>query len=331
MAADRTYTQRLDTQDSRAESIKKSFEAVLQFQYGSANSTEQMMGARLWGAHELDMQGLHNEAFVRTGLQGTALKTNDDVRQRFPMATYKTGSILIHGYVRLGAAYEYYPEDLEDVLENFNFIQELVGELPILLADAEEEEHHHHYNNGESISSGVFGTPLYVDGDADKLQLLGRPDYFSGTAATNIIHGGVSYALFMLIHQYGDNFVNEEGRLQQVDVDMYVANDQQADLIELYYTSAFNVETGNSNTRNPLSGRRTPTVLRSKRMANKSDIWVFFEGWQGFMKERNKYRGREDSWMEGHAQFRKVVAQIRSRYGYYHINNRLCMLVKGAA
>ena len=328
MAAERVYTNAMDTQDSRPESIKKSWERVMRISYGGA--MDQMVGAQLWGTHELDTNGLHNEMLFHTGLQGTAVKVEDDVRQRFPMAGYKTGSILIRGYNRLGIAYEYYPEDLEDVLENMKFIQNLVGELPLLLSDAEEEEHHHVYNNGETYTSGIFNTPLFVDGDSNKLQLLGRPDYFSGTAASNIIEGGVSYALFAKIHQYGDNFVNEEGRLEAVEVDMYTTNDQNADLIELYYSASFNIESGNSNMRNPLSRRRTPRVIRSKRMANSMDIWVFFEGWQMFMKERNKYRGREGSWTEGHEQYQKVVAQIRSRYGYYFINNRLLMLVKGA-
>jgi len=327
--AERNWTNRLDTQDSRVESIKKSWEAVIRWNYGG--EMESMVGSRLWGAHNMDNQGLYNEAFFHTGLQGTALKTTDDVRQRFPTASYKTGSILIRGFHRLGISHEWYPEDLEDVPENMRFVQDLVGELPLLLADAEEEEHHHVYNNGETYTSGVFSTPLFVDGSANKLQLLGRPDYFSGTAASNIIYGGVSYATLQKIHQYGDLFVNEEGRIEAVGVDMIVCSDQNADLLELYYTSSFNIETGNSNVRNPLSNRRTPTIIRSKRMANKNDLWVFYDGWSDFMKEKNKYRGREDSWDEGNAQFRKVVAQIRSRYGYYFINNRLCLLVKGAA
>lgn len=327
--AERVYTNRVDSQDARVESLKKSWEQVLRVSYGG--ETENMIGPQLWGTHELDTQGLHNEMFAHTGLIGTAQRMPDNVRQNYPMASYETGSILIHGFRKLGIAYEYYPEDLEDMLENMRFITELVGELPLLLSDAEEEEHHHVYNNGETYTSGFFNTPLFVDGVTDKLQLLGRPDYFSGTAASNIIEGGVSYALFTKIHQYGDNFVNEEGRLEAVEVDMYVCSRQNADLIEMYYTSAFNIESGNANMPNPLAKRSTPTIVISKRMANKNDLWVFFEGWQQFMKERNKYRGREDSWEEGNAQHRKVVAQIRSRYGYYFLSPRLVLLVKGAA
>lgn len=327
--AERVYTNRLDTQDANIASMKKSWEAVMRLNYGG--ELEQMVGPQLWGAHGLDNEGLHNEMFFHTGLQGTALKTTDDVRQRFPTAGYETGSILVRGYHRLGIAHEWYPEDLEDVPENMRFVQDLVGELPILLADAEEEEHHHYYNNGETQTGGIFNTPLFVDGSSNKLQLLGQPSYFSGTAASNIIYGGVSYALIAKIHQYGDNFVNEEGRMESVDVDMYVGSRQNIELLELYYTSSFNIETGNTNINNPLSKRPVPKFVVSKRMANKSDLWVYFQGWQMFMKERNKYRGREESWEEGNAQFRKIVAQIRSRYGYYHINNRLVMLVKGAA
>lgn len=327
--AERVYQNRLDSQDARGEAIKKSWDAVLEMTY--QGEMEQMIGAELWGASDLEATGLHNEVLFHTGLQGTAQKTADDVRRRYPMAGYKTGSILVKGYSRLGISYEHLFEDYEDVLDGMDFVTGLVDDLPVLLADAEEEEHHLVYNNGETQTGGVFGTPLFVDGTTNTLQLLGRPNYFAGSAATNILYGGVSYALFQLIHQYGDNFINEEGRLQAVEVDMYVANDQNADLIELYYNSSFNIESGNSNMPNPLAKRRTPTVKRTKRMANKNDIWVFFTGWQDFMKERNKYRGRRDTWEEGHAQFRKMVAQIRSRYGYFFYNNRLTMLVKGAA
>ena len=162
MAAERTYQNRLDTQDSRAESIKKSFEAVMRFEYGGER--EQMIGAELWGAHEMDTEGLHNEAFFHTGLAGTALKTADNVRQRYPTVSYKTGSILIKDYTRLGIAYEYYPEDLEDVLANMSFITDLVGELPEVLRDAEEGEHHYVYNNGETYTGWIVTGKQSQDG-----------------------------------------------------------------------------------------------------------------------------------------------------------------------
>jgi hypothetical protein len=327
--AERIYTNRLDTQDSRAYAIKKSFEEVSRLSYAGAQDDK--VGSRLWGAHTLNNDGLHNEMLYHTGLIGQAAKLDDDVRQRFPTAGYETGSILVRDYSRGGIAYEYYEEDLEDILKNMSFITELVGELGELLADLEEDEYHFVYNNAETYTGGLFNTPLAVDGTNDKLQLLGRPTFFSGKAASNIIYGGVSYALFTLINQYGDNFINEEGRRQRINPAMYVCSNQNADLIELYYASSFNIESGNTNDQNPLRKRPAPTIVRSERMANKNDIWVFFEGWQEFLKERHKYRGREDSWVEGHAQFAKTVTQLRSRWGHYFISNRLFLLVKGAA
>src|SRR5690606_25174298 len=130
-----------------------------------------------------------------------AAKMPDDVRQQYPTASYKTGSILIHGYTRLGIAHEYYPEDLEDNLSGFEFIASMAEDLPVLLRDAEEEEYLNLYNNGESLVGGHAGTPLFVDGVTHKLQLVGNPDYFAGTAASNIIDnaGGISYSLIHLL------------------------------------------------------------------------------------------------------------------------------------
>lgn len=328
--AQRIYRNALRTQDHDAATVYKGFDRIARMEYASAG--ENMVGEELYGPDDLGTEGLHNEVFFHTRLQGTAAKMDDNVRQRYPTASYKTGSILIQGYTRLGISYEYYPEDLEDNLSGFEFIASMAEDLPILLRDAEEEEYLHLYNNGETIVGGHANTPLFVDGSTDVLQLIGNPDFFSGTAASNIIDnaGGISYALIELLRQYGRNFVNEEGRTNPVQMVQILCSPQQGDLLDLYFDAPANLESTNPNRPNPTRGMTKPNILRTERLANSNDLIVFFEGWQDQIKERSKYRGRTDTWEEGNAQFRKVFTQLRSRYGFYFYGNRLVVLVRGA-
>lgn len=328
--ADRYYTSALHGQNHDAATVYKGFDRIAMLEY--ANAQEQMVGEELYGPDDLGTEGLHNEVFFRTRLQGQAFKTDDRVRQRFPMADYKTGSILIHGYSRLGIADEYYPEDLEDNLPGFEFIANMAADLPILLRDAEEDEYLNLYNNGETITGGHADTPLFVDGSTNKLQLIGNPTFFAGTAASNIMDnaGGISYSLIALLRQYGRNFVNEEGRSNPVEIDQILCNEQNGDLLELYFSATTNIEQTNPQVRNPEAGKGTPRILRTERLSNPNDLIVFYTGWQDQIKERNKYRNRTDSWEEGNAQFRKVYTQVRSRYGFYFYGNRLVVLVRGA-
>jgi len=328
--ADRFYSNAVHGQNFDAATVYKGFDRIAMLEYG--NAQEQMIGEELYGGDDLGTEGLHNEVFFRTRLQGQAMKMDDRVRQRFPMADYKQGSILIHGYARLGIADMYFPEDLEDNLPGFEFIANLAADLSILLRDAEEDEYLNLYNNGETISGGHAATPLFVDGSTHKLQLIGNPTYFSGTAASNIMDnaGGISYSLISLLRQYGRNFVNEEGRTNPVEMDRIVCNQQNGDLLELYFSATTNIEQTNPEVKNPQAGKSTPTILRTERLSNPNDLIVFYTGWQDQIKERNKYRGRTDSWEEGNAQFRKVYTQMRSRYGFYFYGNRLVVLVRGA-
>ncbi len=329
--ATRAFATSLRTQNFDAATVYKAFDKIARIEYASAG--ENMVGEELYGPDDLGTEGLHNEAYFYTRLQGQAAKMPDQVRQRFPTASYKTGSIFISGYTQLGIAHEYYPEDLEDNLAGFDFIASMGEDLPILLRDAEEDEYLNLYNNGETIVGGHADTPLFVDGTTHVLQLVGNASFFSGTAASNIIDnaGGMSYALWHLAKQYGRNFVNEEGRSNPVELVQVLGSEQQMDLAEMYWDAPSNIEQGNPDMPNPLSGMRRPTFLRTERLANPNDLILFFEGWQDHIKERSKYRNKADTWEEGHAQFRKVYSQTRSRYGFYFYNNRLVVLVKGAA
>lgn len=329
--AQRIYRNALRTQDHDAATVYKGFDRVAKIEYAGAG--EKMVGEELYGPDDLGTDGLHNEVFFHTRLQGQAQKMADNVRQRSPTVSYKTGSILIQGYSRLQVAYEYYPEDLEDNLSGFEFISRMAEDLPVLLRDSEEDEYLNLYNNGETITGGHADTPLFVDGTTDVLQLVGNPDFFSGTAASNIIDnaGGISYALINLLRQYGRNFVNEEGRTNPVEMVQILCNEQNGDLLQEYFSAQGNRESTNPNLPNPTAGMRVPTILRTERLSNQNDLIVFYEGWADQIKERSKYRGRTDTWEEGHAQFRKVFTQLRSRYGFYFYGNRLVVLVRGAS
>jgi curved DNA-binding protein CbpA len=256
----------------------------------------------------------------------------DNVRQEFPMATYRTASMLIQGYDRIGIADEYYPEDLEDNLPGFEWLASKASELPRLVMDTEEDLKLRMYNEGETRIVGHAATPLFVDGSANSLQLIGDADYFSGTAASNIISGGgVSYAMLHLGMQYGDNFVNEEGRPQPRRLVQIVGRKQNIDLVAMYINAPSNVENFDPNRPNPAAELQGVKLLSTQRMAQPNDLIFFYEGWEDHIKMRAKYQGRAETWEEGKAQKRKIVSQVRSRLGFYGYNNRLVVLMRGGS
>ncbi len=331
--ADRIYRNTISTQNHNGAAFYRGFSDIVKIEYAGAG--EDMIGDELYGGDDLGTDGLHHEKFFRTGLQGQAALMPDNVRQRFPQASYRTASILVQGYDRIGIAHEHYPEDLEDNLAGFEWLAGMASDLSVLVRDTEEDLHMRMFNEGEDPNRlvGFANTPLFVDGDTHSLQLVGNPDYFSGTAASNIIDdmGGISHSGLHLLKQYGRNFVNEEGRTQPRKIVMIVGRQQSIDLIAEYVSAPNNIENFNPNRNNPNSDLSGIKLLATERMANPNDLWVFYEGWQDFIKMRAKYQGRTDTWEEGHAQFRKVVSQVRSRLGYYAYSNRLVVLARGAA
>ena len=328
--ADRVYRNTISTQNHDGATFYRGFSKIAQFEYAGAG--EDMVGEMIYGADDLGTDGLHHEVYFRTGLQGQAALMPDNVRQRFPMASYKTASMLIQGYDRIGIASEHYPEDLEDNLAGFEYLATMAQDLPILVRDTEEDLHLRLYNEGETRTVGFAGTPLFVDGSTDVLQLVGNPTFFSGTAASNIIlAGGVSHASWHLAKQYGRNFVNEEGRTKPQRIVMVLGRAQNIDLMESYVRYGSNIENFDPARPNPNADMSGVTFLRSERLSQPNDLIFFYEGWQDDIKMRAKYQGRTDTWEEGHAQFRKVVSQVRSRLGYYAYNNRRVVLMRGAA
>lgn len=329
----RVFNNTVGTQDHNAAAYYRGFSAIVKMEYPGAG--EDMIGETLYGADTLGTDGLHHEVYFHTGLVGQAALRPDHVRQRFPQASYRVGSILIHGYSQVGIAHEHYPEDLEDNLAGFEWLANLASDLPTLQRDAEEDLHLAFFNNGESASQlvGHASTPLFVDGTTYKLQLLGDPDFFSGTAASNIIEtgGGVSYAMLELAKQYGRNFVNEEGRTQKLRIVKIVGREQNIELIRRWIGAPSNIESYNPNQPNPAADLAGVDLVATERMDQPNDLWFFYEGYQDDIKMRAKYQGRADTWEEGHAQYRKVVSQVRSRLGYYAFNNRRVVLMRGAA
>jgi len=179
----RVYNNTVGTQDHNGATYYRGFSAIVKMEYPGAG--ENMVGETLFGADTLGTDGLHHEVYFHTGLVGQAVLAPDRVRQRFPMASYRVGSILVQGYSQLGIAHEYYPEDLEDNLAGFEWLAGLASDLPTLMRDAEEDLLLSFYNNGESATQlvGHANTPLFVDGSSYKLQLLGDPDWAGRDAA----------------------------------------------------------------------------------------------------------------------------------------------------
>lgn len=328
--ADRVYRNTLSTQNHDGATFYRGFSKIVKLEYPGAG--EDMVGEQLYGMDDLGTDGLHHEVYFRTGLQGQAALMPDNVRQRYPMASYRTASMLIQGYDRIGMAHEYYPEDLEDNLPGFEYLASMASELPTLVRDTEEDLHLRLYNEGETRLGGFARTPLFVDGSSYSLQLIGNADYFSGTAASNIIEfGGIGHAMLALVRQYGENFVNEEGRPQKLKAVQVMGRTQNLALLGEYVSAPNNIENFDATRRNPSADMAGINMLDTQRLAQPNDLIFFFEGWQEDIKMRAKYQGRADSWTEGHAQFQKNVAQVRSRLGYYFYNNRRVLLVRGAA
>lgn len=324
MAAERTYSHTRGTQDHDPRLFYKAYERIVQKRYPGV---ETMVGSQLWGQNDLETRGLHNEVLMHTGLLGSAARLGDDLRAPVPMATYEKADQIIAGYHIIGVGYEYYPQELEDDL--FDTVAPKVGDLPLLLAESEEDEHFAPLNNGETtFISGWANTPLFVDGTSDFLQVIG---YQGQNYGSNIITnaGGPSYHMISLLEQYGDNFVNEEGRLSPLRVDRIVASFQNARLLEMYYGSSTNIEQNNPAVMSPV--RSSPTIIATHRLANPNDIFVYYEGWQEDMKERSKWRARTQSGEIGQLNQVKVTTITRSRFSYYFFSNRRVVKVKGMA
>lgn len=318
------YTQGM--QDVNFNMLSKAFQAVIHRKYPGQ---EQMVGAQLWGQNSLGTEGLHDEVLHHTGLIGQAQFLGRLERAPVPMSTYKDKGQVIADYGIYGIGFELFPREMSDwIAGRRQIVEERVGDLPGLLADREEDEHLHPYNEGETFVSGVFEQPIYVDGTVNFLQILSQPGVNYGS---NIIDhaGGVSYHLISLIEQYGDNFVNEEGRLAPIRPAMILASPQNARLLDLYYGATTNIEQGNPNIPNPV--RYRPTILASHRLKNPNNIHVWYEGWEEDFKERSKFRGWAESAVVGVMNQQKVVNIIRSRFAYYYFYNRRALLVRGLA
>ena len=332
--AERTYRNTVGTQNHNAAAFYRGFSMVVKREYPGEN--ENFVGEELFGADVFGTDGKHHEAHFRTGLQGqAAIMPTDVVRHRFPAASWREGSILVQGYRQAGISFEYYPRDLEDNLEPFNFITGMAADLPTLLRDTEEDMMINFYNQGESANQlvGTANTPLFVNGSSYTLQLLGWPDYFGASNASNILEfgGGVSNAMIALVEQYGDHFVNDEGRVQRLRPVMALGRRQNIRLLSEYLTASYNIEQFDPNRPNPNAGLSGMKLVGSDRLANPNDLIFFFEGWEDDIKMRSKYRHLAENWDEGNGRYLKVVNELSSRIGFYAFNNRRVLLVRGAA
>lgn len=323
MAAKRIYSSGRGTQDHNPQQVYRAYERITMQEYPGV---ETQVGAQFWGTSDLKTDGLHNEVMFHTGLLGQAADLGDDVRASVPMATYQTIDQVISNWKIVGIGFEYSPEEIEDDL--YDIVAPKVADLPRLLTDKEEDEHFYVYNNGETITSGVWRDPLFVDGASAYLQLVGQPGVNYGS---NIITtaGGVSYHLINQAEQYGENFISEEGRISPLRIVKILCSPMNADLLRVYYGASSNIEQSNPNLPNPTD--YTPEIVATHRLANPNDIIFFYEGWEQDLKEHEKYRSRSQTDQVGWLNQKKMVTITRSRFGYYWHFNRRVVLAKGAA
>ena len=325
MAVDRLYTSTRAVQDSDKHQQWKAYEDVMRLEYPG---TEEMVGAQLWGASTFEKRGLHNEVLIHTGLLGSAVKLGRDLRTMPPMADYSTIDYIRADYEIYGIGFEYYEEELGDMLYP-EIIMSKVGELPMLLADTEEDEHLAPYNNGETtFTGGLFNTPLFVDGSSNFLQIIGRQGVNYGS---NIISnaGGPSYHLISLLEQYGYNFINEEGRISPLKVDRIVCSHRNKKILDGLLGASYNLESGNAAVPNPVDG--SIEVIASNRLSNANDMFVFYEGWMDDMKDHEDFRGKPSTGQEGILTEMRTIHIIRSRFSKFFINNRRVLKVKGVS
>lgn len=311
-------------QDSKRYQVYRAYEDIIRKNYPGV---ENMVGAQFWGTNTLETTGLHNEVLFHTGLLGSAVKLGRDLRTMPPMASFETVDQVVADYEIAGIGFEYYPDELDDMLYS-DVILDKIGDLPILQADLEEDEHFNVYNNGEVLTGGWTNTPLFVDGTTNFLQVIG---YKGENFGSNIIEsaGGPSFHMISLIDQYGENFVNEEGRLSPIKPERIMCSPQNKRLLDMYYGAGSNIEQNDDRIPNPALSR--PQVIATHRRAQPNDIIVFYEGWQDDLKERSKFRGETMTETVGNLTEKRVVSIIRSRYAYYWFFNRRVLLIKGAA
>ena len=342
--ATRAYVNNPNGQNSSGE-IQALFDQVVRLESDSPSEDTLYVGSEVYGQDDLGLNTegrAIREVFAHTGLLGRSDLKEDIVRQEYSAATYETGSLTISGMARIGKTHFYYLEDQEDRPQDMRFAVGHAQDLPRLQRKTEEYHRMLNYVNGETWTGGFHKTPLFVDGVNHQLQLLGRPDYFSDTAASNIMDwfGGVGYAMIMQADSFGDSHVNQEGERSQIYVTHILTGSySNADLLQRYYTSTYNIDTNNPNAMNPRDlvygggGRRrqVPTILVSDELgqANPNDVIFYYNGWMDDIKEFTRYENRIDTWEDGNAQFRKVVTQIRSRIGHYFKENRRVLLMRG--
>lgn len=322
--AEQRFAPTRGSQEHNPQLFHKAYEKIVERKYPGVES---MVGAQFWGQNELEVRGIHNEVLMHTGLLGGAANLGDDLRASVPMATYATAEQVIAGWEILGIGYEFFPEELQDDL--YDIVAPRVGDLPKLLTEAEEDEHFAKYNDGETATGGWTKDPLFVDGVTDYLQIIGNKGVNYGS---NIIKnaGGVSYHLIALLEQYGDNFIDEEGRLAPLRIERIMCSRQNATLFRMYYGVNTNIEQDNPNVPSPIE-QSAPQIIATHRLANPNDIIVFYEGWMDDMKERSKFRAQTMTETVGHLNKKKSVTITRSRFSYYWFSNRRVVLVKGAA
>lgn len=331
-------------QNVNAYEVENYVDAIQRMSYESEDMSADYIGDEIFGADDLQLGNMDlrqkREIMAYTGLVGAADFFNDaQLRRDYSEATFYTGTMTISGMASMGKTFGYPIEETEMMRPSeMRFALQLAGELPMLLKETEEWHDVNFWNDADTTLGGWYSTPVFVDGSTHKLQLLDRPNYFAGTLASNIVSfvGGIIGAI-KYADSYGDNFINEEGRRERKYVTHIICGEQVGDKLETYYGANFDIENmlpWMPNQRNQSRNRRVvPTILRTVKLDNPTDIIFLYNGWQEQFKKFVYFQNKQDSWDAGVGrapQYRKRMSQVRTFKGHYFKNNRFALKVQGA-
>jgi hypothetical protein len=294
----------------------REFEQIIELSYGSGEDRD---GAMMWGNSPFLTTGLHNEVMMETRLLGQAVKAAN-LREQPPIARFEKADAIFAGYDKYHIGYEYYDEEIEDELYGSTIGH--VQDLGSLMAETEEDTYFSPYNNGETFASGWQKKPMF----AKDLGIIGWNDIVISNIIENA--GGPGYTAIKLIEQYGDNFLNEEGRPSPIRPVKIVTGRARAKEWSLYYDVA-NISPQYQTDAAKVKPSYALEVHGTQRLANPNDAIIFYDGWQNDMLEQSKFRGKSE--MKNEKMPDRTIHKISGRWRFFFLHSRRVVLLRGAS
>lgn len=324
--------------------VQAHMDAVIRLTYDNSELDSMYIGDQIFGADDMGLGNLdmrqERDILGYTGLVGAADYFNDaTINREYSEARFYTGKMTISGMASMGKKFGYPIEETAYRPRDRRFAETMASDLPRLLKETEEWHDINFWADGETTTGGWYDTPIFCDGVNDKLQLLGRADYFDGSVTSNIVSniGSAGNAMIYIADSYGDQFINEEGLPEPKYVTDIICGEQVGDILNMYYTSTYDIESMIPWSKNPRSlsskNRSVPNIHRTVKLASPTDVIFLYNGWQDQFKKFIYWQNKTDSWIEnlnGSPQTRRSVTQTRTFKGHYFKINRFALLFKGA-